>query len=163
MVCSDKISAVPGNRKLSEFGSEPFSEREKLYRNSVPWNKNRSKLSEFHSEPILRKRKMLGIPYRYYRGTKIETNFQDSILNHSAGEKMLKIPYRGTKLEANFRNFVPKKHFAEENTLSIMCQLFWLLCKTSECLGMSTFLRGIRKPFESIPQNFYGTKFRSQP
>jgi hypothetical protein len=26
---------------------------------------------------------------------------------------------RGTKIEANFRNFVPK-HFAEENTLSIL-------------------------------------------
>ncbi len=78
MVCSGRIPAVPGKRKLSEFRSEPLrmgenaqnsvpwdkieantwnsnpnlSTEEKTARNSVPWNKNRNKLSEFCSEAV---------------------------------------------------------------------------------------------------------------
>ncbi len=36
------------------------------------------------------------------------------------------------------------------------------LPRNSECLGMHTFFRGIAET-ESIPRNFFGTKFRSQP
>ena len=49
MFCSGGILAVPQNRKLSEFRSEPFLGREKC---SVQLDKNRSKVSEFHSEPF---------------------------------------------------------------------------------------------------------------
>jgi hypothetical protein len=45
MVISDGIPAVPWNRKLSEFCSEPFRE-EKTTQNSVSFNKKRSKLLE---------------------------------------------------------------------------------------------------------------------
>ncbi len=43
---------------------------------------------------------------------------------------MFGIPYRGRQIETNFRNSVPK-HFPEENTLSILFKLFWLICKTN--------------------------------
>ncbi len=45
------VRAVPRNRKLSEFRSEPFRGREKCSE-KVQWNKDRSKLSEFSSKPF---------------------------------------------------------------------------------------------------------------
>jgi hypothetical protein len=126
MVCSDRILAVPLNRKLSEFHSKLFRGREKNAQNSVPWNKNWSKLLEFRSEPFhvrekcsefstleQKKKQTLGIPF----------------LTIPRKRKQLGILFRGTNIEANFRNFV-LRHFAEENTLSILCKIFWLFCKT---------------------------------
>jgi hypothetical protein len=46
MVCSDRIPAIPHNRKLLEFRSDHSAEV-KTTRHPVPWNKSGSKLSEF--------------------------------------------------------------------------------------------------------------------
>jgi hypothetical protein len=83
MVISDGITAVPRNRKLSEFRSEPFRGRE-----------NNSEFSSVEQK----KKQTLGIPFRIlqwrrkqhrfpFRGPKIEENPRNSVPNHSAEEK----------------------------------------------------------------------------
>ncbi len=69
---------------------------------------------------------MLGI---LYHGTK-KGNSWNSIPTIPRRKKQLRILFCGTKIEENFWKLV-SKHFAEENTLSILCKLFWLLCKTN--------------------------------
>jgi hypothetical protein len=72
--------------------------------------------------------KTLGIPFRtipemrkmfgiLHCGTKIEENFSNFVLNHSAQRKrkQLGIPFRGTKIEANTWNS-DQNHSAEEKT-----------------------------------------------
>jgi hypothetical protein len=70
------------------------------------------------------------------RGT--DANSRNLVPEHFAEEKQHGIPFRGTKIEANFQKFVPT-HFAKELTLPC----------TSECLGMSSFSRRIRKALPS--------------
>ncbi len=124
MVCSDRIPAVLRNRKLSEFYSKLFRGRKKCSE-FFTVEQNGSKLSGFRSEPfrgrekcsefstVEQKKVTLGIPFRTIPRRR----------------KQLRILFCGTKIEENFRNLVPK-HFAEENTLSVLCKLFCLVCKT---------------------------------
>jgi hypothetical protein len=98
---------------------------------------------------------MLGIRYH---GTKLEANARNSVMNHSAEE-------------TTTRNSVPK-HVSDENSLSILLDGAGFFVKliffmpfpsvpsfgidssvTSECLGMSTFFRGIT---QAVPRLFCG-------
>jgi hypothetical protein len=104
---------------------------------------------------VPQRRKMLGIRYH---GTKLEANARNSVMNHSAEE-------------TTTRNSVPK-HVSDENSLSILLDGAGFFVKliffmpfpsvpsfgidssvTSECLGMSTFFRGIT---QAVPRLFCG-------
>jgi hypothetical protein len=78
LVCTGGIPAVPLNRKLSEFCSEPFLGREKCLEFYTIEQKWKLTLG-IPLRTIPRKRKMLGIPFR---GTEIEANSRNSILKH---------------------------------------------------------------------------------
>jgi hypothetical protein len=81
--------------------------------------------------------------------------------------RMLGILYNGTKIEANSRIFV-LNHSVEQKTLGI---LFRTVPQRRKMLGIS-FRKARNELFlprnngshsESIPRNFFGTKFRCQP
>jgi hypothetical protein len=140
------------------------SAEEKNTRNFVTWNKNRSKLSEFCSEP--------------FRGTE---NSRNSVPNRSAEEKNARnsVPWEKKK-KKNSRNSVPK-HVSDQNKLSILfaeagyfVKLIFLFrflpfraSDSSVNFGMprnELFLpRNNGSHSESIPRNFFGTKFLCQP
>jgi hypothetical protein len=84
-VISDGIPAVPLNRKFSESVPNPSVE-EKTTRNYVPWNNKKQTLG-IPFRTLQQKTKQLGSPFR---GTKIEANSWNSVLNHSAKEKQLR-------------------------------------------------------------------------
>jgi hypothetical protein len=76
--CGPKIKA-----NFRNFLPNPSAEEKKTW-NSVLWNRNRSKTLRIPFQTLQPKRKQLGIPFR---GTKIEANSRNSVLNHSAEEK----------------------------------------------------------------------------
>jgi hypothetical protein len=77
-------------------------------------------------QTISRKRKMLGIQNVEQKKETIGIPFRTIPRRRN----QLRILFCGTKIEENFWKFV-SKHFAEENTLSILCKLFWLFGKTN--------------------------------
>jgi hypothetical protein len=109
-VIADGIPVVPRNRN-SRNSVLILSGEEKITRNSVPWNKNRSKLLIFCSKPFCGRKQNLEfrsvepklkqtprLPFRTFRGRahnsqflsvqqKIETNSRNTVRNHSAEEK----------------------------------------------------------------------------
>ncbi len=133
-----------------------------LYRNSIPQRK-----------------KMLGI---LYRGTKIEANSRNSVLNHSVEEKTTRnsVPWnknRSKLLEFRSEACLGRKHAVNS--------VWWsrIFCKTNFFMSFPSVLSfGIDSSInlgmprnehflpqnnvnhsESIPLNFFGTKFRCQP
>jgi hypothetical protein len=121
---------------------------ENTTRNSVPWNQNRSKFSEFRSEP--------------FRGR--ETNS-----DQNAAAEYLKIVSERTTFDVQTNHFV--KLFCCCFVKLIFSAEFHSVPSfgigSSEELGMprnECFLpRNNGNHSESIPWNFFGTKFRSQP
>jgi hypothetical protein len=115
----------------------------------VPWNR---KLSEFPSEPFHRGEKCSEF---CFCGTKIETNSRNSVPNHSTEEKNARNsvfveqkrnklsefrskPFRGRENNSEFHSVEQKykqilgipKHFAHENTLSVLFYEARFCCKT---------------------------------
>jgi hypothetical protein len=143
LVCSGGIPAVPQNRKLSEFHSEPFCREEKC--------------SEFCAMEQKYKQTLIILFWTIPRE-----------------RKLLGIPFRRTKIEINSRNLVPKLSLTK--TLCLLEQVFLQIyffhpisfrSEPRNWLGMPRnehFFRGIKETHsESIPWNFYETKFRCQP
>jgi hypothetical protein len=107
------------------------------------------KASEFRSEPFSAE-KNLGIPFRIIFGR--EKKLRNSVPNNFWKRK----------------NYVKSRlliaaSFAEFRTVSFRVTE-WTLPKYLESHGMSSLFRRIKKNCsESIPRNFFGTKFRWQP
>jgi hypothetical protein len=82
-------------------------------RNSVPNHSEEEKNALNSVQWIKKKKQALGFGSESFRRRENNSEFRSVEL----------------KTEANFRNFVTK-HSAEENALSILCELFWLFYKT---------------------------------
>jgi hypothetical protein len=74
MVISDKIPAVLRNKKLSEFPSESFRERENNSEFRSVEQIKKQTLGNPFLRTLQRKRKQLGIPFR---GTKIRSKLSE--------------------------------------------------------------------------------------
>jgi hypothetical protein len=137
------VSWNKNRSKLSEFRSEPFRRRENNSE-SVPWNKNRSKHLEFCSEP-------------FHSAEEKKNSENSSKLSEFRSEACL-----GRKHAVNsvcWSRIIYRKIFY--SCYSVLFRASELtLPQTSECLGMSSFFRGITKTF---PRNFFETKIRCQP
>ncbi len=178
LYCRTKIEANSQNSVLNQ------SAEEKTTRNSVPWNKNRSKRFEFCFEPFCgkdnnsfcsgeqKKKQTLGI---LFRGTKIEANTWNSVLNHSAEKKTTPNSVPENKSKSKLSEFHSEAFHGRKHALSSFC-LNRIACKThfscnfvqfraSELTWNEYFLPQniTRNSSESIPRNFFGTKFRCQP
>jgi len=154
-------NSVPLNKKrseLSEFPSEHFSGREN---NSESLSVD-TKIEEYSQNFLQRKTKQHGIPFR---GKNIEANCRNSVPNHSAKEKPAQhkiwqpkisiiVFDVGVIIEAVRCEFRKTSFFRGIPFRSVPFRASELaLPRNSECLGMSTFFRGIT---EIIPSLFCG-------
>ena len=161
MVISDGIPAVPRNRKPSEFRSEPFRGRENSSEVRSIEQKYKQTL-RIAFQTLQRKRKQLGI---LFRGKNIKANCQNSVPNHSPEEKPAQHKTRQPKIsiivfdvrviiEAVRCEFRKTSFFHGIPFRSVPFRASELaLPRNSECIGMSTFFRGIT---EIIPSLFRG-------
>ncbi len=131
---------------------------------------------------VPQRKRMLGI---LYHGTKIEANSRNSVLNHSAEQRTLGIPFRtvpqrrkmlgisfcGKKLKQTLgirsEACLGQKHAIYSILVLLFSSVPSLGIDSSANLGMPRnehFLpRKNGSHSESIPRNFFGTKFRCQP
>ncbi len=137
------------------------STEEKNARNSVPWNKNRRKLSEFRSEP--------------FRGTESSRN---SFPNRSAEEKNARNSVPWKKNISRLSEFRSKACLGQKHAGRagyFVKHIFLMVFSSVPSLGIDSFVklgmprneqflpRNNGSHSESIPRNFFGTKFRCQP
>ncbi len=106
MVISNRIPVVPRYRKLSELHFKPFrleqtSNPSNLEQLGItfPWNKNRSKLQYFRSEPCPSREKNSDF---LFRGTKIEANSRNAVLNHFTEENSIQNKIRQPNSNKSF-------------------------------------------------------------
>ncbi len=162
------IPPVSRKRKTSEFHSEPFLGRETPSEFCSEPFIGREKPSEFRSEPFLGREnssefrsepfldvKNLGIPFRIIFGTEKTSEFRSKSFSE---EKNLGKGRLLLAVSLNFnisQNSVPFRFVPSYGMDS------------SEILGITRnehfVLRNNENRSESIPRNFFGTKFRWQP
>ncbi len=184
-------SGCPAEQKTSEFRSEPFRGRETT-RNSVPLDKNRSELSGFPSEHFRGRGKFLSVftkieeysqnylpnpsaeekttrnsvPWKKYRSKLSEFRGRETCSTQNSAAQNFN---NSVQCQSNHRGRavrVPYNFIFSRNSVPF-CSVPSFGIGSSAELGMPRnehFLpRNNGNHSESIPRNFFGTKFRSQP
>ncbi len=95
---------------------------------------------------------MLGIPFR---GKKIEANSRNSVPKHVSDKNMLSIPFAGAGFSVKLILFMP---FSSVPSLGIDSSVKLGMPRNEHFLPQNNGSHS-----ESIPRNFFGTKFRCQP